>query len=129
MPLQDAPLHRFGAAASYSVIISSCAMLLPWHFSMEWLNCHGPPMLNCITIKQDSDWACAVYRWLSLHYCKAISDKGLMHLAALSALVHLDIGFCEKLTDRYTPPLGGCSLLHPNYMAALHDLQCAAACK
>lgn len=42
-----------------------------------------------------------LYRWLNLHYCKAISDKGLMQLAALTGLVHLDIGFCGKLTDRY----------------------------
>ena len=39
-------------------------------------------------------------RWLNLHYCKAVSDKGLMQLANLTALIHLDIGFCGKLTDR-----------------------------
>ena len=42
----------------------------------------------------------AVCRWLNLHYCKAISDKGLLHLATVVQLAHLDIGFCNKVTDR-----------------------------
>ena len=46
----------------------------------------------------------AVCRWLNLHYCKAISDKGLLHLATLVGLAHLDIGFCSKLTDRQVRP-------------------------
>lgn len=84
---------------------------LPWSFPRP-LPPPSPPYLpanlsSAICVLQmlhlhTSHGCCnAVCRWLNLHYCKAVSDKGLRHLASAVQLVHLDIGFCNKVTDRH----------------------------